>query len=166
MIIPLEAAEPESPTWQEVSKKSAAFVELGDDADIAIRQAKEGGGYLIVSNVDGVLSVMQIAADGSAPVNVKILGDDKAEISVKRPSVRSKFLPLIIDNDGDGIPDEKVDLNEAGELVRYKLESIKWLATPGKPKVEQAGAGQPATRSESDSEGDEQPQPESEGSSR
>ena len=31
------------------------------------------------------------------------------------------------------------------------------------PKAEQAGAGQPATRSESDSEGDQKPQPESEG---
>ncbi len=37
---------------------------------------------------------------------------------------------------------------------------------PNKPKAEQAGARQPATRSESDSEGGDKPQPESEGRSR
>jgi hypothetical protein len=40
------------------------------------------------------------------------------------------------------------------------------FALPQKPKAEQAGAGQPATRSESKSEGSDKPQPESEGRSR
>ena len=64
-----------------------------------------------------------------------------------------------------------------GEMYRLSRESyIETLVAAGidrddirldeHPDIEQAGAGQPATRSESDSEGDDNPQPESEGRSR
>ena len=46
----------------------------------------------------------------------------------------------------------------------WDFSSLKLTLRPN--KAEQAGAGQPATRSESDSEGGDRPQPESEGRSR
>jgi hypothetical protein len=58
--------------------------------------------------------------------------------------------------------------NDAIEVARAEpFEGVEYPATITlKKKVEQGGAGQPATRSESDSEGGDKPQPESERRSR
>ena len=53
--------------------------------------------------------------------------------------------------------DYEFDLDDGGFYYTYKLS---------KHKVEQVGAGQPATRPQSDSEGGDKPQPEAEGCSR
>lgn len=54
----------------------------------------------------------------------------------------------------------------AREERQTRLAAITAMAGMKKPKkAEQAGAGQPATRSESESEGDDNPEPESEGRS-
>ncbi len=55
--------------------------------------------------------------------------------------------------------EEPVGIDEEGRTI---IETFTWL----EPKAEQAGTGQPATRSESKSEGSDKPQPEAEGRSR
>jgi hypothetical protein len=50
--------------------------------------------------------------------------------------------------------------------AKLMLESEKVLRSLNSKEAEQAGTGQPATRSESKSEGSDKPQPESEGRSR
>ena len=140
---------------------------LGDDTHLGVRQ-KIGGTMLIVSNMDGVLSVMQVAEGGVCPVNVEFQSDAKAEIIVQRPPAANPHpgLPMVIDEDGDGIPDKKVEADEHGEVFTYQLETITWKKLPKTSKAEQGGAGEPATRVESDSQGSDKPQPESEGRSR
>jgi hypothetical protein len=67
---------------------------------------------------------------------------------------------------------ESVGYTEVKEMVRtYRFKSgdlitVEENRTEQEKKVEQAGAGQPATRSESNSEGGDKPQPESGGRSR
>ena len=57
------------------------------------------------------------------PVGVDYLSADKAKIVIVRD--KEKF-PYIFDNDGNGIPDMKIDLNKEGKLVKYKLKKIEW----------------------------------------
>ena len=54
----------------------------------------------------------------------------------------------------------------SGEIDSFQKDLLIRNPAAVKKEGEQAGAGQPATRSESDSEGGDKPQPESEGRSR
>jgi hypothetical protein len=58
-----------------------------------------------------------------------------------------------------------IDPQDPAALFRYSPE-FAVIAAEHKPKAQQAGTGQPATRPESNSEGSDKPQPESEGRTR
>lgn len=70
--------------------------------------------------------------------------------------------------DQEGSPEfgkRNIDPQDPAALFRYSPE-FAVIAADHKPKAQQDGTGQPATRSKSDSEGGDKPQPESEGRSR
>ena len=62
--------------------------------------------------------------------------------------------------------DEYWQDKDGREYDKKEEQAISKLTQSGQTNSEQAGAGQPVTRSESKSDGDENPNPESEGRSR
>ena len=105
------------------TKAGEAVIGLDKDTTVSIVQNKKNGILLAVSNLNGILQTLQINDGGKTPVGVDYLSADKAKIVIVRD--KEKF-PYIFDNDGNGIPDMKIDLNKEGKLVKYKLKKIEW----------------------------------------
>ena len=89
----------------------------------------------------------------------------EVRILIKEPQdsfqLATNGIHRIYDSAGSGI-----DLNKLDLPPRSRRSPNTGVIRQGQRKAEQAGAGQPATRSESDSEGGDKAQPESEGRSR
>jgi hypothetical protein len=80
--------------------------------------------------------------------------------------VEAELILMLESIDGSGRLKPTSAKEAFDEFTRYDQEVSRYLRSINLNWVEQASAGQPATRSQSDSEGGDNPQPESEGRSR
>ena len=110
-------------------KDGTSLISLDKGAAIMISQSDKNGRMFIASNDNGTLQVLQLEDGGHTPVHVKFTERDKAEISITRGK---HSLPMLIDKDGDGIPDSKFEAGPNGKIIEYKLKSIKWEAVDKK----------------------------------
>jgi len=97
---------------------------------------------LFVANVDGVLGSAQFDKHGRYPISVEYTSSEVAKITVTRGERLDWKNPFIIDSNGDGIPEFKVDPPN-----KFRLKTIEWeqveiekekqnkseMATPRKP---------------------------------
>lgn len=113
-----------------VAESNDVILTLEKDRAMMVKQAGEGGRIVLVGNLDGVLSVTQLERGGDTPVSVELLGADKAKVTIARDE--GKY--IVWDEDGDGIPEMKMD-----KTGSYRLKGIEW------EKIEKNGKGKEET---------------------
>ncbi|MCF6312587.1 MAG: hypothetical protein L3J39_09065 [Verrucomicrobiales bacterium] len=100
-----------------MAESNEVILTLEKDRAMMVRQAGEGGRIVLVGNLDGVLSVTQLERGGDTPVLVEFLGADEAKVIIARDEGKS----IVWDEDGDGIPEMKMD-----KTGSYRLKKIEW----------------------------------------
>ncbi len=103
---------------------------LETDQVVVIRQAGEDPRTMIVSNMDGVLTALQLESGGSTPRMLELKSEREAEITISNYVDEPTW--FISDLNGDGIPDRKI---ENGKL--YVLDEIIWREFKRKKSAEQ-----------------------------
>lgn len=99
-----------------IAPSNEAIMTLEKDRAMMVKQQGEDGRIVIISNLEGVFSVLQLEKDGSMPVSVEFLARNKAKITITRGNSY-----IIIDEDGDGVPEMKSD-----QTGNYRLKRIEW----------------------------------------
>lgn len=100
-----------------IAPSNDVIITLDKDRAIMVKQAGEAGRIVLVGNMEGIFSALQLEKDGSTPVSVEFLSPDRAKITV----TRNEISYFIVDVDGDGIPEMKSD-----KTGRYRLKKIEW----------------------------------------
>jgi hypothetical protein len=98
-----------------------AVVTLSAGEAVQVRQAQANPRTLLIANLDGQLQAVQLEAGGDTPRSLYLIDADKAEFTVTSVAART----LIIDQDGDGLPDLKVEGKK-----KYKRGKIEWIELP------------------------------------
>ena len=106
-----------------VADSGDVVVFLSEDQSVIVQQAKKGGSSVIVANLNKTLSTLQLAKGGKTPVGVEYIDESKAKITIMRGARHS----LVVDEEGDGIPDLMIDKSGA-----YRLKKIEWEKIPKK----------------------------------
>ena len=101
-----------------VSVKNGLIL-LEEGAAITIRQNQKSPRTVLVGNQEGKLSVVQLEGSGDTSHSLDLISSDRASTSVMRGDGQSRL--VILDQDGDGIPDLKVEGTK-----RFKLSAIEW----------------------------------------
>jgi len=100
-----------------VSVKNGIIL-LEEGAAITIRQNQKSPRTVLVGNQEGKLSVVQLEGGGTTH-SLDLISSDRASTCVMRGDGQSRL--VILDQDGDGIPDLKVEGTK-----RCKLSAIEW----------------------------------------
>jgi len=95
------------------------IVLLEEGAAITIRQNQKSPRTVLVGNLEGKLSVTQLEDGGHTPHSMDLISPDRTSTCVMRGT--GPNLLVILDQDGDGIPDLKVEGSK-----RFKLSNIEW----------------------------------------
>jgi hypothetical protein len=106
-----------------VAPSNDVIINLDDGRAVLIRQNKNDHRMAIVGNLDGKLQVVQLEQGGDTPRSMDLISRDKARFSVKTGS--GQALVIILDEDGDGLPDTKI---EGGK--KFKRANIEWTEIP------------------------------------
>ncbi|QQL44419.1 hypothetical protein [Sulfuriroseicoccus oceanibius] len=88
---------------------------------------------MIVSNIDGGLTALQLESGGSTPRMLELKSEREAEITISNYVDEPTW--FISDLNGDGIPDRKI---KNGKV--YVLDEIIWRELKRKKSAEQDGA--------------------------
>ena len=125
------SAEPPLDEIKIIKQKSGdIIVYLEKERGVSVKLDSDESVHVALVNVDGVLESIQINKDGETPISIAYLSETKAKISISRPEAPDNGgLPIYIDNDGDGIPDVKLDVTGY-----YKLKDIIWEKVEKKNK--------------------------------
>lgn len=99
------------------------IINLDDGRAVQIRQNKPDHRTALVGNVDGNLHIVQLEQGGHTPRTMDLISPDKAKFSVVTESSQPPV--LIVDEDGDGIPDTKIESNK-----KFKRGNIEWIEIP------------------------------------
>ena len=100
-----------------IAPSNEVILTLEKDVAIMVKTPGKDGRMVLVVNIEGVLSVTQLEKGGSTPVSVEFLTPDKAKITIERGDLPS----LIVDEDGDGLPDIRID-----KKGKYRVKNIEW----------------------------------------
>ncbi len=99
---------------------------LEDKKGVAIRQ-QGGTNTLLIANLNAGLQVVQTLPGGKTPRSMDVFSEEKARFTVLQHTGEDTL--LIIDEDGDGLPDVKVEGKK-----RFRVKEIIW--TEDTPKKE------------------------------
>jgi hypothetical protein len=102
-----------------VAASNDVIINLDDGRAVQIRQNKPDHRIVIVANLDSKLQVVQLEQGGDTPRSMDLISRDKAQFSVT--SGAGQTLVMILDEDGDGLPDTKI---EGGK--KFKRANIEW----------------------------------------
>jgi hypothetical protein len=103
-----------------VAPSNDVIINLDEGRAVQIRQNKPDQRIALVGNLDGKLNILQLEQGGDTPRSMDLISRDKAQFSVTTGSGQS--LVMILDEDGDGLPDTKI---EGGK--KFKRGSIEWI---------------------------------------
>ena len=106
-----------------VAPSSDVIISLDEGRAVQIRQNKPDHRIALIANLDGKLQIVQLEQGGDTPRSMKLISRDKAEFSVMTGSGQAGV--LILDEDGDGIPDTKIEGNK-----KFKRTNIEWTEIP------------------------------------
>jgi hypothetical protein len=102
-----------------VAPSGDVIITLDNERAVQIRQNKPDRRIALVGNLDGKLTVLQLEKGGDTPRSMDLISRDKAQFSVRNGS--GQELVMILDEDGDGLPDLKI---EGGK--KFKRTNIEW----------------------------------------
>ena len=103
----------------QVAPSGDVIITLDDKRAVMVRQNKQDTRTALVANLDGGLQVVQLEAGGATPRSMDLIGLDKARFSVM--SHVDDIPHLIVDEDGDGLPDLKVSGKK-----KFRIADITW----------------------------------------
>jgi hypothetical protein len=106
-----------------VAPSNDVIINLDEGRAVQIRQNKPDHRIALVANLDGKLQVIQLEQGGDTPRSMDLISRDKAQFSVTTGS--GQTLVMILDEDGDGLPDTKI---EGGK--KFKRANIEWTEIP------------------------------------
>lgn len=92
---------------------------LAEDKSVIVKQEGEDPNIFILANTAGALTALQVETGGDTPRRIDQLEGGRGKIEVSDRS--DSPLLLIFDDDGDGLPDRKLD-----DTGIYELSSIEW----------------------------------------
>jgi hypothetical protein len=102
-----------------VAPSSDVIITLDEGRGVQIRQNKPDHRTALVAYLDGKLQIVQLEQDGDTPRSMNLVSRDKAAFSVMTGSDKSRV--LILDEDGDGLPDIKIEGNK-----KFERANIEW----------------------------------------
>jgi hypothetical protein len=80
---------------------------------------------IAVGNIDNELSASQIDTNGRSPAGFAIMSATQTMISINR--IVNGIEVYLIDRDGDGIPEVKVENTlDGGESIAYRPKKVEW----------------------------------------
>ena len=102
-----------------VVQSNDVIITLDEGSGIQVRQNKPDHRIALVGYLDGKLQIVQLEQGGDTPRSMNLVSREKAELSVMTGSGKSRV--LILDEDGDGLPDTKIEGNK-----KFKRVNIEW----------------------------------------
>ena len=122
----------------DVADSGDVVVTLKPEASLMVRQFPKGKRFILVGNIDDKLQIQQ-SENTASTRSLDILSPTEARYSsMIQKGNDPKGLVLVIDDNGDGIPDKKVE-----NLKKYRLKNITWEAVSSFDKTEQGAAANP-----------------------
>jgi hypothetical protein len=121
--------EPLAGAAVQVGEGKELILNLDPGSAVQIRQARPDGRIALVANLNGNLEIVQLERGGATPRGLKLVSTDKAEFNVVTGSGDS--VVLIVDEDGDGLPDTKIEGKK-----KYRRAKIEWEEVPRQKKAE------------------------------
>ena len=116
---------------------------LEPDSAIIVRKAGDNAQQMIVSRMGNTLGATQLELGGDTPRSLEIEPSGVGKITVSNR--QDEPLRIVFDDDGDGIPDSKIE----GKRM-YELEDIVWrVRSPNDNRTEQGADDQLPARAES-----------------
>ena len=112
-----------------VADGKEVIVNLDEGSGIQIRQTKPDGRIALVGNLNGNLEIVQLERGGATPRGLKLVSMDKAEFNVVTGS--GENVVMIVDEDGDGLPDTKIEGKK-----KFRRTKIEWEEIPKPEKAE------------------------------
>ena len=103
-----------------VAPPSDVVITLDEGRGVQIRQNKPDHRTALVAYLDGKLQIVQLENGGEVPRSMNLISRDKAEFSVISGNPESRV--LILDEDGDGLPDVKIEGKK-----KFKRGNIEWI---------------------------------------
>ncbi len=103
-----------------VAPPSDVIITLDKGRGVQIRQNKPDHRTALVAYLDGKLQIVQLENGGEVPRSMNLISRDKAEFSVISGIPESRV--LILDEDGDGLPDVKIEGKK-----KFKRGNIEWI---------------------------------------
>ncbi len=103
-----------------VAPSKDVIITLDEGSGVQIRQNKADPRIALVAYLDGKLQIVQLEQGGDTPRSMNLVTRDKAEFSVLSGSGHSRG--LILDEDGDGLPDIKIEGKK-----KFKRGNIEWI---------------------------------------
>src|SRR4029077_8269302 len=102
-----------------VAPSHDVIITRDEGGSVQIRQNKRDHRTALVAYLDGKLQIVQAEQGGDTSRSMNLISRDKAEFSVMTGSGNSRV--LILDEDGDGLPDIKIEGKR-----KFKRASIEW----------------------------------------
>ena len=106
-----------------VAISNDVVINLDEGRAVQIRQNKADHRIALVGNLDGKLRVVQLEQGGETPRSMDFISRDKARFSVTTGS--GKTLVIILDENGDGLPDTKIE-----DGKKFRRANIEWTEIP------------------------------------
>jgi hypothetical protein len=103
-----------------ISPGGDVVIELAAGRGAIVRQSNNLGLSVGISNPGESLDVTQLTGQG-APFGITIFSEDRARFTFTRNGLTGPDFSLIVDEDGDGIPDLKIE-----NRMKYKMKGIEW----------------------------------------
>jgi len=106
-----------------ISLSENGVITLDEGSAVQIRQNKPDPRIALVAHIDGKLQIVQSEHGehgGEVPRGMTLISRDKAEFSVITGTGMSTV--LILDQDGDGLPDLKIEGKK-----KFKRGNIEWI---------------------------------------
>lgn len=93
-------------------------LDRGNTISVGIKDSGTRIPVYLLANIEDRLRVVQLNSNGDTPIAWEAYSDDKTEIRF----MRDFSPPMILDENGNGIPDVKIERGGA----RYRLQEIRW----------------------------------------
>ncbi len=102
-----------------VGKEGNVVVELPEGSAFALRTDRGDSPLALVSNLQGNLGVLNVEDGGHTPRHLELKPGNRASLSFTTTPAPNPT--MILDQDGDGIPDIKVE-----NQTQYRMREVIW----------------------------------------
>lgn len=102
-----------------VFESGDVVVRLDDNRAIMVKQNITNGRTALIGNIDGSLHITQLESGGDTPYGLNFIASNKAQYFIQKTISGTNL--FVFDNDGDGVPEGKIEGSK-----RYRLKTIEW----------------------------------------